>query len=120
MYGYEMALGTQVESLLESYADGAYMLALCNAPLSLMLLATSQCVRLIGQEIHVKKSLFFAMQHKVQGKTQHPEAGGNCRCNMSFSQLGIGGCMQPRKGSGSQGARGQESPQQGTHVADGV
>ena len=52
-----------MEVSAEGYAHDTYMLAMCAMMLMQMLQATGQWTALTGQEINVKKSLAFAVQH---------------------------------------------------------
>ena len=69
----EMAPGAHIE-LSGGYANGAYLLALCRVSFTLMLMATRKCIRLIEQEINIKKLMIFEVQHKARGRTCDPKA----------------------------------------------
>ena len=74
----EMAPGTTVEISVEGYADDICMLALCAMTPMMMLLATGQWTTLMGQEINVKKSLAFAVQHKARGTKEAQDVELKC------------------------------------------
>ena len=69
----------------------------------LMLQATGQWTTLTRQEINVKKSLAFAVQHTARGtrKAQGVELNGETLPREhEFRQLGIGVLMHPKRGTG--------------------
>ena len=94
----EMAPGTAVEISAEGYADDIYMLAMCAITVMLMLQATGQWTTLTGQEINVKRSLAFAVQHTARGTKEAQDVelnGETLPKEHEFRQLGIGLRMHP-------------------------
>ena len=74
----------EVHILAEGYADNTYMLAICIMSLAMMLAATSQWIRLTGQEINVKKSMLFGV-----GRVTELD-GEQLPVQCEFRQLGVG------------------------------
>ena len=99
----DMAPGTTVKISAEGYVDDTYMLAICAMTPMLMLRATGQWTTLTGQEINVKKSLAFAVEHTgpATREAQDVELNGETLPREhEFRQLGIGVRMHPKRGAG--------------------
>ena len=99
----ECAPGVEVHISAEGYADDTYMVAVSIVSLALMLAATSQWVRLTGQEINVKKSMVFGVG-QVMGRSAQPLRaeldGEQLPVQREFRQLGMGVRTAPKRGTG--------------------
>ena len=99
----ECAPRVEVQFSAEGYADDTYMLALCLASLTMMLVATSKWVCLTGQEINVKKSMVFGVERATGGAAQPLRTelnGESLPVQHEFRQLGVGVRTKPKRGTG--------------------
>ena len=83
----DAAPGVEVEISAEGYADDTYMLAIHLLSLLTMLVATSNWLKLTGQEVNAKKSLPFLATIKVRRKPETP--GGDPRRSADASTAGV-------------------------------